>query len=68
MRMKDLEQKLGGLCKRGKLEQVEITPSCFLKTYLDKTLSTDGQMTEFSYQWTARLLHRLAFVDFKDID
>ena len=53
--------------QEGKLEQVEITPDA-LKTYLDKKLSTDGRMTEFSYQWTARLLHRLGFVDFKDID
>ena len=53
--------------EEGKLEQVEITPDA-LKTYLDKKLGTDGRMTEFSYQWTARLLHRLGFVDFKEID
>lgn len=51
----------------GKLEEVEITPDA-LKTYLDKKLGTDGRMTEFSYQWTARLLHKLGFVNFKDID
>lgn len=51
----------------GKLEQVEITPDA-LKTYLDKKLGVDGRMTEFSYQWTASLLHKLGFVNFKDID
>jgi len=51
----------------GKLDQVEITPDA-LKTYLDKKLGSDGRMTDFSYQWTASLLHRLGFVNFKDID
>jgi len=53
--------------QEGKLDQVEITPDA-LKTYLDKKLGADGRMTEFSYQWTAKLLHKLGFVDFKDID
>ncbi len=53
--------------QEGKLEQIEITPDA-LRTYLDKKLGSDGRMTEFSYQWTARLLHKLGFVDFKDID
>jgi putative GTP pyrophosphokinase len=53
--------------QEGKLEQVEITPDA-LKTYLDKKLGADGRMTESSYQWTAKLLHKLGFVNFKDID
>ena len=53
--------------QEGKLEQVEITPDA-LKTYLDKKLGADGRMTEFSYQWTARLLLKLGFTDFREID
>lgn len=53
--------------QEGKLEQVEITPDA-LKAYLDKKLGTDGRMKEFSYQWTAKLLHNLGFSDFKDIE
>ena len=53
--------------EEGKLEQVEITPDA-LKTYLDKRLGSDGRMTEYSYQWMAKVLHDLGFSDFKDID
>jgi ppGpp synthetase/RelA/SpoT-type nucleotidyltranferase len=53
--------------QEGKLERVEITPDA-LKTYLDKKLGADGRMTDFSYQWTAKLLHHLAFADFKEIE
>lgn len=53
--------------QEGKLEQVEITPDA-LKAYLDKKLGADGRMTEFSYQWMAKLLRGLGFSDFKDIE
>lgn len=53
--------------QEGKLELVEITPDA-LKAYLDKRLGTDGRMKEWSYQWTAKLLHNLGFSDFKDIE
>lgn len=53
--------------QEGKLERVEITPDA-LKTYLDKKLGADGRMTDFSYQWTAKLLHHLGFADFKEIE
>ena len=53
--------------REGKLEKVEITPDA-LKTYLDEKLGLDGRMTDFSYQFTASLLHRLGFADFKQID
>jgi len=51
----------------GKLDKVEITPDA-LKTYLDKKMGPDGRMKEFSYQWTAKLLLRLGFTDFQEID
>lgn len=53
--------------REGKLEKVEITPDA-LKTYLDGKLGPDGRMTDFSYQFTASLLRRLGFADFKQID
>lgn len=51
----------------GQLEEVEITPDA-LKAYLDKTLGSDGRMTDWSYQWTARMLRRMGFTNFKQID
>lgn len=53
--------------EEGTLEQVEITPDA-LRAYLDKKLGADGRVSEWSYQWTAQLLHRLGFVDFKEIE
>jgi putative GTP pyrophosphokinase len=53
--------------EEGTLEQVEITPDA-LRAYLDKKLGPDGRVSEWSYQWTAQLLHRLGFVDFKEIE
>lgn len=44
----------------GHLEQVEITPDA-IKAFLDQRLGPDGRMTDFSYDWTARLLKRLGF-------
>lgn len=53
--------------REGKLEKVEITPDA-LMTYLDKKLGPDGRMTDFSYQYTARLLRKLGFSNFKEIE
>jgi putative GTP pyrophosphokinase len=44
----------------GQLQEVEITPDA-LKVYLDKTLGPDGRMSDFTYEWTARLLKNLGF-------
>ena len=51
----------------GNLVQVEITPDA-LKTYLDKKLGPDGRMTDFSYQWTAKVLRNLGFANFEQIE
>ncbi len=51
----------------GKLKQVEITPDA-LKTYLDKKLGSDRRMKRDSYEWTIKLLRRLGFSDFEQID
>lgn len=53
--------------RAGHLEKVEITPDA-LKAYLDKKLGSDGRMTKFSYEFTARQLRRLGFSNFQQID
>lgn len=69
--IQDEDERLRQLARRsvqeGRLEEVEITPDA-LRTYLDKKLGPDGRMTEFSYQFTARLLRTLGFTDFQQID
>lgn len=51
----------------GKLKEVEITPDA-LKAYLDKSLGSDGRMTEFSYDWEVRKLIKMGFKNLKQID
>jgi putative GTP pyrophosphokinase len=57
---RDLAQQAQTLISAGNLSSVEIT-SASLKAYLDKTLGPDGRMSDFSYDWTARLLLHLGF-------
>jgi len=52
---------------QGRLEEVEITGDA-LKAYLDKKLGPDGRMTAASYEWTAKMLRRLGFVNFGQIE
>lgn len=51
----------------GQLEQVEITPDA-LKAFLDKRLGPDGRISDFSYDWTARLLRRLGFRTLEQVE
>jgi ppGpp synthetase/RelA/SpoT-type nucleotidyltranferase len=53
--------------REGRLETVEITPDA-LKAYLDRKLGPDGRMARFSYDWTARMLRRMGFSNFQQID
>jgi putative GTP pyrophosphokinase len=62
-----LIQKARESVSEGRLEDVEITPDA-LKSYLDKKLGPDGRMTDFSYDWTARLLRGLGFKNFRQIN
>lgn len=48
------------LVQEGKYSQVEVTPTA-LKLYLDQRFGPDGRMSDFSYDWTVRLLKRLGF-------
>ncbi|MFM8333386.1 MAG: GTP pyrophosphokinase family protein, partial [Candidatus Methylumidiphilus sp.] len=62
-----LTEKAESLVNSGRLEEVEITPSA-LKTYLNKKLGLDNRMSDFSYDWTARLLKKLGFKNFQQVD
>ncbi len=64
---KALRQAARNSVQEGKLETVEITPDA-LKAYLDKKLGPDGRMTNMTYDWTARLLLKLGFTNFRQID
>ena len=64
---RDLTTRATDLVSAGQLQTVEITPSA-LKSYLDKKLGPDGRMSEFSYDWTVRLLLRLGFSSLEQVD
>jgi putative GTP pyrophosphokinase len=51
----------------GQLKSVEITPDA-LKAFLDKRLGPDGRISDFSYDWTARLLKRLGFRNLEQVE
>jgi putative GTP pyrophosphokinase len=53
--------------QEGRLEQVEITPSA-LRAYLDLRLGPDERMSDFSYEWTTQLLHRLGFSNLGQVE
>ena len=53
--------------QEGMLDTIEITPYV-LKAYLDKRLGSDARMSDFSYEWEARLLHNLGFYNLKQVN
>jgi putative GTP pyrophosphokinase len=64
---RELEEHAKVMVQRGKLEGVEITPNA-LKLFLDKRLGPDGRISDWSYDWTARLLKRLGFQDLEQVE
>lgn len=64
---RDLAQRAQGLIDAGQLEKVEVTPAA-LKSYLDKRIGPDGRMSDFSYDWSVRLLRKLGFSTLAQID
>jgi putative GTP pyrophosphokinase len=44
----------------GDVSDVEITPDA-LKAFLDKRFGPDGRISDFSYDWTTRILKKLGF-------
>jgi ppGpp synthetase/RelA/SpoT-type nucleotidyltranferase len=64
---RELEDRAKTMVQRGDLTGVEITPNA-LKFFLDKRLGPDGRMSDWSYDWTARLLMRLGFRDLEEVE
>jgi len=62
-----LRQEARRSVAQGKLNEVEITGDA-LRAYLDQKLGADGRMTMSGYDWTAKLLRRLGFTDFSQIE
>jgi putative GTP pyrophosphokinase len=60
-------QEAKTLVEENRLESVEVTPAA-LKLYVDRRLGADGRMSEFSYDWTVRLLKRLGFRTLGQVD
>jgi putative GTP pyrophosphokinase len=52
---------------RGDLAGVEITPLS-LKQFLDKKLGADGRISDWAYDWAARLTKRLGFSDLQQVE
>lgn len=55
------------LIERGDLDRVEITPDA-LKVYLDRKFGPDGRMSEYSYEWTTKLLKQLGFGSMRQVE
>jgi ppGpp synthetase/RelA/SpoT-type nucleotidyltranferase len=51
----------------GQLDDVEITPDA-LKAFLDSKYSEDKRMSDWRYGWTARILKRLGFQNFGEVN
>lgn len=64
---KRLTQEARSRVEGGQLGEVEITPDA-LKAFLDKRLGPDGRISDFSYDWTARLLKRLGFRTLEQVE
>ncbi len=64
---KELEDHAKAMVQRGNLGGIEITPNA-LKLFLDNRLGPDGRISDWSYDWTARMLKRLGFQDLKQVE
>jgi len=64
---KELEGHAEAMVQKGSLAGVEITPKA-LKSFLDRRLGPDGRMSDWSYDWTTRLLKTLGFQDLKQVE
>jgi ppGpp synthetase/RelA/SpoT-type nucleotidyltranferase len=62
-----LRQQARQSVQTGELSTVEITPDA-LKSYLDRRLGSDGRMTPWSYEFTARILRKLGFETLSELD
>jgi putative GTP pyrophosphokinase len=53
--------------QEGQLDTVEITPDA-LRAFLDQKLGVDGRISDFSYDWTARMLKKLGFRTLRQVE
>ena len=64
---KELKQPARISVEKGVLDEVEITADA-LRSYLDRRVGPDGRSTDFSYDYTARMLRRLGFTMFDQVE
>ena len=64
---KELKEKARSSVEEGVLDQVEITADA-LRSYLDRKVGPDARTTDFSYEYMARVLRRLGFRTFDQVD
>ena len=62
-----LKQQARTSVEEGVLNQVEITGDA-LRSYLDRRVGPDGRTTDFSYEYTARVLRKLGFTTIDQVD
>lgn len=62
-----LEEEILRKVEGNQLLALEITPKS-LKAFLDKKIGPDGRMSDFSYDWTVRILRKLGFETFDQIE
>ena len=61
-----LKKQAAESLQEGDLGQVEITADA-LKTYLDRSIGSDERLSEVSYEFTARVLRRIGFTTFDQV-
>ena len=64
---KEIVDTARDMVDRGDLVGVEITPLA-LKQFSDKKLGADGRISDWAYDWTAKLVRTLGFTDLKQIE
>jgi putative GTP pyrophosphokinase len=64
---RELETYTEAMVGKGDVAGLEITPKS-LKLFLDRKLSPDGRISDWSYDWETRLLHQLGFRDLQQVD
>jgi ppGpp synthetase/RelA/SpoT-type nucleotidyltranferase len=63
----ELKESARKSVQHGDLGRVEITADA-LQAYLDKKLGADARVADWSYNWMARVLLRLGFGNFRQVD
>jgi putative GTP pyrophosphokinase len=63
----ELKERARQSVRHGELERVEITADA-LQAYLDKKLGADARVADWSYNWMVRVLLRLGFRNFRQVD